>query len=306
MNQHFLLFLKGIAMGAANVIPGVSGGTIAFITGIFEELISSLKSFDITAVKLALRFRVRELAEHVNLWFLATLFAGVGVSLFSLGKLLDWLFTHHPIPVWSFFFGLIVASVYFVSKNIKRWNAASVACFVVGAAAALALAFVKPAEQDGSFLYLILCGMVAMCSMILPGLSGSFVLILMGNYQLVMLQAVPQFRFSILVPFAIGAIAGFVALSHLISFLMRRFHDATLSVLTGFILGSLVIIWPWKSQIFLTDANGELVLKDGEKLVQGYSWHLPNFGAAETWFAIGLMVVGIVVVAILEKSAERR
>ena len=305
MNSHLLLFLKGIAMGAANVIPGVSGGTIAFITGIFEQLIRSLKAFDIAAARLLLHLRFRDFSAHVNLPFLVVLFAGVGVSLLSLGRLLDWLFQTHALLVWSFFFGLILASVYFVSKTIKSWNLASVACFAIGTAAALALAFVKPAAQDASFLYLVICGVVAICSMILPGLSGSFVLILMGNYQLIMLQAVPQFNLRIILPVGIGAAVGFVGLSHLISFLMRRFHDATLSILTGFILGSLVIIWPWKSEVYLTNPAGEFILKEGEKLVQGYSWHLPNLEAT-TWFALALIIVGIVAVAILENSAERR
>ena len=302
--RHYLnLILKGIAMGAANVIPGVSGGTIAFITGIYEELIDSLKSFDLRALSLALRLRVREFVAHVNLRFLVPLFLGIGVSLVTLGKALDWLFTHHPVPVWSFFFGLILASVYFVSKNIKKWRAGTVAAFIVGVALALSLAFMKPAAEDASFLYLTICGIVAICSMLLPGLSGSFVLILMGNYQLIMLQAVPDRNLGVIIPVGIGAMIGFILLSHIISYLLRHHHDNTLSVLTGFILGSLVIIWPWKSEILLLDEQGLPLLKDGEKIVQGYDWLIPSFNHASNWLAVGMMLVGIVAVALLEQGA---
>ncbi len=301
---NFALFLKGIAMGAANVIPGVSGGTIAFVTGIYEELIDSLKSFDTKALKLGLGFKIKELSEHVNLKFLSALFLGIAASLFTLGKLLDWLFTHYPVFIWSFFFGLILASVYFVSKNIKQWKGSTIVAFVIGVVAAVFLAFAKPAEENDSFIYIALCGVVSVCSMILPGLSGSFVLILMGNYQLVMLQAVPNLNVSILIPFAVGGGIGFIALSHAIAYLLKHFHDATLSLLTGFILGSLIVIWPWKAERYLTDDTGELILKKGEKIVQGYQWSLPDLSSGATWLAFIIMLAGVISVALLEKMAK--
>ncbi len=292
-------------MGAANVIPGVSGGTIAFVIGIYEEFIDSLKSFDLKALRLALRFQVMELIKHLNLAFLVPLGLGVLASLLSLGKLLDWLFADYPVFVWSFFFGLILASVYFVSKNIRQWSISAISTFVLGTVAALALAFLKPAEENPAFYYVAICGVVAVCSMILPGLSGSFVLILMGNYQLVMLQAVPNFDLQIILPFAVGGGIGFIILSRAISYLLHNFHDSTLSALTGFILGSLVVIWPWKSEVFLTDDLGAVILKKGEKIVQGYEWFVPSFGETGTLIAIALMVVGIISVALLEKTAQK-
>lgn len=292
-------------MGAANVIPGVSGGTIAFVTGIYEEFIDSLKSFDLKALRLALRFQIMDLIKHLNLGFLVPLGLGVLVSLLSLGKLLDWLFADYPVFVWSFFFGLILASVYFVSKNIRQWSFSSVSTFVLGTVAALALAFLKPAEENPAFYYVAMCGVVAVCSMILPGLSGSFVLILMGNYQLVMLQAVPNFDLQIILPFAVGGGIGFIILSRAISYLLHNFHDSTLSALTGFILGSLVVIWPWKSEVFLTDDLGAIILKKGEKIVQGYEWFVPSFSETGTLIAIALMVAGIIAVALLEKTAQK-
>lgn len=303
MGHSFLVFLKGIAMGAANVIPGVSGGTIAFVTGIYEEFIDSLKSFDLKAVRLAARLQVRELVIHLNLAFLVPLFLGVAASLFSLGILFDWLFSAYPVYVWAFFFGLILASVYYVSRSIRQRSANVVAFFLLGTAAALALAFIKPASEDESFIYVALCGVVAVCSMILPGLSGSFVLILMGNYQLIMLQAVPNLDLAIILPFAIGGAVGFIVLSHVVSYFLRRFHDGTLSTLTGFILGSLVVIWPWKSEVYLRDTQGELLLKDGETIVQGYQWSLPELATPGTWLAFVLIGLGIVAVALLERTA---
>lgn len=319
MGSYIFLFLKGVAMGAANVIPGVSGGTIAFVTGIYEEFIDSLKAFDLKALQLASRFRIKELATHLNLGFLIPLFLGIGASLISLGKLLDWLFTDYPVFVWSFFFGLILASVYFVSKNIRQRSIPVVIAFLLGTAAALLLAFLKPSEENPAFFYIALCGVVAVCSMILPGLSGSFVLILMGNYQLIMLQAVPNTaeaaiaadfqslsaHLQIILPFAIGGAVGFIILSRVISFLLHRCHDTTLSTLTGFILGSLVVIWPWKSEVFLSDETGNLILKKGEKIVQGYDWFIPSFGDSNTLIAIALMIAGVASVALLEKSAGK-
>ncbi|MBK1880554.1 DUF368 domain-containing protein [Pelagicoccus mobilis] len=306
MGSFLFLFLKGVAMGAANVIPGVSGGTIAFVTGIYEEFIDSLKSFDLEALKLASRFKIKELWQHLNLSFLIPLFLGVGISLISLGKLLDWLFIHYPVFVWSFFFGLILASVYYVSKNIRRRTVSVFIAFALGTIAALVLAFLKPAEENPANYYIALCGVVAVCSMILPGLSGSFVLILMGNYQLVMLQAVPNLDIAIILPFAIGGGIGFIILSRVISYLLHHFHDVTLSTLTGFILGSLVVIWPWKSEVYLQNDSGGLILKKGEKIVQGYEWFAPAFDNSGTFIAIGLGVLGVVSVALLEMTAESK
>ena len=301
VKELILVFVKGVAMGAANVIPGVSGGTIAFITGIYDKLIESLKRLDVTAVRLLFQFRLREFANHVNFWFMAALFLGIGISLVSLGKLLKMLFEEYPIEVWALFFGLIVASVYSVGRTIKQWNMGSVGGVIVGTVVAVLLSFLKPAAESQNFIYLMLCGVVAICSMLLPGLSGSFVLILMGNYQLIMLDAVPNGEMAIIIPVAIGALAGFILLSHFISFMLRNFELSTIGVLTGFILGSLLIIWPWKQEVFLTVENGEFLMKDGEKVIQGYERYLPPLDSSQTIIAIVLMVVGGLAVLLLDK-----
>lgn len=304
--EFILLFFKGVAMGAANVIPGVSGGTIAFITGIYDKLIDSLKRLDLKALRLFFTGKCKEFADYINLWFLVFLFLGVGISLVTLGKLLKWFFETYPIEVWAFFFGLIVASVYSVGKAIKQWNASSVGGIALGTTVAVALAFLKPATESTSFIYLILCGVVAICSMLLPGLSGSFVLILMGNYQLIMLTAIPEGDLSIIAPVAIGALVGFIALSHFISFMLKKHEMTTIGTLTGFILGSLLIIWPWKKEVFLKDDTGEFLIKEGEKIVMGYERFLPSISSGQTIMSIILMIVGAALVILLDKFGNSK
>jgi putative membrane protein len=305
LKDYIMLFLKGVGVGAANVIPGVSGGTIAFITNIYEELIHSLKSLDIKTIKMAFSFKWKELSEHINLPFLIVLFAGVGLSLISLGRLLKFLFENHPVYVWAFFFGLILASVYFVGKKINDWKPVVITMLVVGTTLAVIIAFLRPATQNDNFLYLILCGVVAMSSMLLPGLSGSFVLILMGNYELIFLQAVPELDLQILLPTGIGVIIGFVILSRLIAFLLDKFRDGTISLLTGFILGSLLIIWPWKSNVYLTDQAGDFIYKNGARVVQSYDWHLPEL-TGETFLAFAFIVLGFLCVWFIEYLGEKK
>jgi putative membrane protein len=296
MIDYISNLLKGALMGAANVIPGVSGGTMALLTGIFEKLIDSIKSFDVRAVKLGCTFKFKELFEHIDFKFLSAIGIGVVASILSVAKLLEYLFESHALYVWSFFFGLILASVYFVGLKIGKRSVSVVALFLLGTAVAAALAFLEPAEQNASIPYLLVCGAVAMCSMILPGLSGSYVLLLMGNYQLVMIDAVNNFDFKVLVPVGIGAAAGLVAFSRLLSWIFKKFHDQTIALLTGFIFGSLSILWPWKTEIIETF---------GEKSkVVGYDYALPEPNA-ETWIAFAIMVAGIVVIALVETTAGK-
>ncbi|MFW5767783.1 MAG: DUF368 domain-containing protein, partial [Bacteroidota bacterium] len=180
--------LKGMAMGAANVIPGVSGGTIALITGIFERLINAIKSFNLQALKLVLKGDFKGFARHVDFFFLAFVLFGIALAILTIAKLFDYLFEHYPIHIWAFFFGLVMASVYFVARRIEKWNWAVVLNFIIGTAAAISISLLTPAAGNSAVWYVMICGMVAACSMILPGLSGSFVLILMGNYQLIMID----------------------------------------------------------------------------------------------------------------------
>ena len=295
--QSIIPFLKGVAMGAANVIPGVSGGTIALITGIFERLINAIKSFDGEALKLLVRGEFKVFFRHTDFFFLIYLFAGVFAAIVSLARLLDFLFQNYPTLVWSFFFGLVLASVYFVGKTVKKWHTAAIISFLAGAGVAMAISVLTPASENSSFLYLFLCGVVAICSMILPGLSGSFVLVLMGNYQLVMIDAVNNFDLGILLPVGAGAVAGLVVFSRFLSWLLNRFPDSTISLLAGFILGSLGILWPWKSEI--TQQFGDKVK------VIAYDWHLPQFNM-DFALAVTFIILGILSIAITEIWAKKK
>lgn len=297
LKQNLSLLLKGMAMGAANVIPGVSGGTIALITGIFERLINAIKRFNGTAVRLFFTGQWRAFAAHIDLTFLLLVFAGIGLAILSLAKLLDYLFVHYPTLVWAFFFGLVLASVYFVGKTVKKWHSASVLSLLVGAILAGSISVLSPASENSETWYLLICGVLAMCSMILPGLSGSFVLVLLGNYQLVMIQAVSQFQLDILLPVGAGAVVGLLAFSHLLSWLLKRFPDSTIALLTGFILGSLGVLWPWKNA--LTEQFGDKIK------VVGYDYFLPetNFEFA---LALLLFVAGIALIWLTEKSAQHK
>ena len=244
-------------MGAANVIPGVSGGTVAFITGIFETLINALKSFDLEGIQLLMKFRIKDFWAHINGNFLLPLALGVVISVASLAKLLGYLFDNHPVLIWALFFGLILASVYYVGKTVGRWSLGPIFTLLVGLGIAVTIALLKPASENTGLVYLVLCGVVGVCSMIIPGLSGSFVLILMGNYRLILdalsdlVSAGTSLDFGamaspmrIFIPVLVGLVVGLVAFSHFISWLFRRFRDLAVALLTGFVAGSLMIIWP--------------------------------------------------------------
>ncbi|MCK4464939.1 MAG: DUF368 domain-containing protein, partial [Bacteroidales bacterium] len=277
MKEYIALFLKGIGIGAANVIPGVSGGTIALITGIFEKLIHSIKSFDIKAIKLLFAGKFKEFSKHVNLNFLVAVFLGVILSILTLARILSYLFEHYPVYIWAYFFGLILASVYFVGKTIDKVNIPVAVTFIAGTGIAIFISMLNPATENRDIYYLFICGIVAVCSMILPGLSGSFVLILMGNYKLVFIHAVNNFDLKILVPVVLGAGFGLLAFSHLLSWIFQKFKNETIALLTGFILGSLSILWPWKKEVFLTDEAGNLLLKkNGDMIIQGYEKYFPE------------------------------
>ena len=319
-DKPLLTFIKGYAMGAANVIPGVSGGTVAFITGIFETLINALKSFDAAAIKLLLGFKLKEFWEHINGSFLVPLGIGVVTSFATLAKLLGYLFDNHQVAIWALFFGLILASVYYVGKTVGRWAAGPIISFLVGLGIALGIALLNPASANTNFFYLVLCGIIGICSMIIPGLSGSFILILLGNYRLVLdslsqaVSAATSFDLEalwaplmIIIPIGIGCVVGLLAFSRLISWVFREFRDVAIALMTGFVAGSLLIIWPWKRNIYMTDAAGNLILKRGEeKIVQGYDWFMPILADSETWLAIGLIVIGIVLVVVMERLASSR
>jgi putative membrane protein len=290
------LFLKGFAMGTANVIPGVSGGTIAFITGIFERIINCLKSFDMVALRHLKGGKLKDLAKHIDLNFLIVLGLGVAISIFTTARIIQWAYKHHEINTSAVFFGLIAISLYSLAKLVKKWSPANLFSFVVGCAVAVGLAFIEQAGENKDYLYLAVCGAVAMCSMILPGVSGSFVLMLMGNY-LLLLNAINDLRvlhfdkaLPIMIPFGIGAILGVAMFSRFLSWLFKKYHDFSTALVTGFVAGSLYVIWPWKSPILLS----------GVEKAAGYKRYFPDFTSQETWITISFIVAGAVLVVVLE------
>ena len=247
-SRYIILALKGCAMGMADVVPGVSGGTIAFISGIYEELLDSIRSVNATALKLLLRFRLAEFWRHINGRFLLPVLLGIAVAIFSLARLMTYLLVNHPIGIWSFFFGLIVASALLVAKQIGRWDWRTVLAFVVGAVAAWWITVATPAETPNDWWFVMLSGAIAICAMILPGISGAFILLLLGKYQYIM-HAVGEFNIPVIVVFVIGAAAGIISFSHLLSWLLKHRHDVTVAVLMGFMVGSLNKVWPWKETV---------------------------------------------------------
>jgi putative membrane protein len=294
-------FLNGLAMGAANVIPGVSGGTIALITGIYERLINAIKRCDLNAIKMVLTGQIKQVWEYVDGRFLFLLLTGVAISIVTLARLFEYLLEHHERLTMAFFFGLILLSIVYVAQRISAWTPSVWLSLVVGSVVAVGIALLAPASENPAFLYVFVCGVAAISSMILPGLSGSFVLIIMGNYSLV-LSAINTANLSVLLPLALGCGFGLIAFSHLLSWVFKHYENQTLAVMTGFVIGSLVVIWPWK--VTLT----EQVIREGKppkEVVTGYEWLAPNMASADTWMAVGLMVLGAVSIVLLERTASR-
>jgi len=293
-------------MGLANVVPGVSGGTIALLAGIFERFINALKSFDLEALKLLFGFKFKEFAKHTDFLFLVVLLSGEIISIFTAARLLKYLFSfNNGLYVWAFFFGLILASVYYVGKTIKKFNYASVLYAIAGAAIAYGASVLTPATENDNIFYLMFCGALAICDMLLPGISGSYTLILLGNYKLIMIDAVSSFKLGILIPVGIGCVVGFLAFSRFLSWVMKNYGDQTTAVLTGFVFGSLGFIWPWKKPIFAMSNGQEVFNSHGEAIVEGYNKYLPEL-SPDTFIAIGLMVAGIALLCIIEELSKRK
>lgn len=294
MKMYFNLFLKGIAMGVANVIPGVSGGTIALITGIYEELIDSLKSFDKKALKYILSFKINEFIDYTNLYFIIAVFGGSIFSVFSIANLFKFLFSNYPLFIWSFFFGLIIASIFFVGKKINKWDKSSVIALAIGTTIALSFTNISPASENDNLFFVFFCGIIGISGMMLPGLSGSFILILLGNYELLLVKAVADLNIIILTVFFLGSLFGLLSFSHLLSWLLKKYKDQTLAILTGFITGSLAIIWPWK------EVEESIIIGDKEKIID-YQLLIPQELNQENIIAIILMMMGIAIVYAIEK-----
>ena len=248
LKDYGILVLKGMGMGAADVVPGVSGGTIAFIVGIYEELINSIKSVNGSSLKMLFTLKLGDFWKAINGNFLLAIIAGICISVFSLAKLITYLLTTHPVLIWAFFFGLVLSSTYFVSLRIKKWDYKRIIAFIIGAVVAYYITVATPAETPNNLFFIFLCGAIAICAMILPGISGSFILVLLGKYYFIM-EAVKTLDIKILFTFVCGAAIGIISFSNVLSYLLRKFHDITIATLAGFMLGSLNKVWPWKQTV---------------------------------------------------------
>lgn len=301
--NYLMLVLKGIGMGAADVIPGVSGGTIAFITGIYEELIGSIRSFDLTALRKLVRLDLKGFWRHINGGFLFSVLAGIGISIFSLAKVMKYLLETHPIFVWSFFFGLIIASAWLVAREVKKWGVGTIVALIAGTVAAYMITVISPASTPDVWWFIMLSGAIAVCAMILPGISGAFILLLMGKYAYI-IGAVSTLNIPVLLLFVVGAVVGIISFSHLLSWLLAKHHGMTVALLTGFMVGSLNKIWPWKQTLeTYTDSHGAVQPLVERNILPGAFSEIHSGEPALLGWAIFFMAVGFGLIWGIEKAA---
>ena len=297
--QYVLVTLKGMAMGAADVVPGVSGGTIAFISGIYEELITSINNVNLSLFKTWKKHGFKAAWTQLNGNFLLALFLGIFISLFSLATLVSWLLENEPVLLWSFFFGLVAASVIFVGQQIEQWNAGAIIALVVGAVVAYFVTTLPPSGNSDSLPYLFLSGALAVCAMILPGISGAFILVLLGSYKTI-LDAVHERNITLIAIVGAGAIFGLLSFAKLLKWMFNNHKNITLAVLTGFILGSLNKIWPWK-RILETRTIGEKQIIIDEN-VSPFAFEGDN----QLIYALIAAIIGFSLIFILERTASKK
>ncbi len=297
LKSYLGIALRGVCMGSADVVPGVSGGTMALITGIYEELILSIRSFDARALRLLIGFRIKALLAYVRWPFLCALLMGILLAIFSLSRAITYLLENEPVLLWSFFFGLVLASVYTVGKRIPQWHWHALLGAVGAALGAYFLVGLVPVEMPHGPPYIFCSAVIAICAMILPGISGSFVLVLLGQYAYI-LNAVNTRDLFVIALFGAGAAVGLMAFSRVLGWFFRRYHDLTIALLTGLMLGSLRKIWPWKETIE-TRIN-----RRGEEVPLVQANVLPEAWAGEAMGALALALFGLALVLVLERLAK--
>ena len=299
------IFLKGVAMGGADVVPGVSGGTIAFITGIYERLLKAISSFDADALQHLLKFRWKALWQHVDGAFLTALLSGILLSILTLAKVIHYLLDHHPIQLWSFFFGLVIIASYMVAKEITEWNGRVIIAGIAGIAIAFFITQATPAETPTGLWFIFLSGALAICAMILPGISGSFILLILGKYAYI-LEAVNERDLAVIAVFAIGCVIGLLSFSRLISWLLDRYYNTAIALLAGFMVGSLNKIWPWKEVVSTRmNSDGEEVPFITQNVLPGQYTEVmgePSYLGQ----AILFMIIGLGIVLVLDRVAARQ
>jgi len=321
------LVIKGLAMGAANKVPGVSGGLVAFVAGFYEEFIYSLQKINRKALALLINGRFNSFYRYTNGGFLSLLILGMVVSYFSVSKILDYLIINFELYVWCVFFGMIIGSVYYISKDFKEWCLKSYIALLLGIIIGLGISFLDPATENDNLLFVFFCGIISVSGMTLPGFSGSFILILMGNYVLLLVDSVNalfdtfyeifngDFSFAdnpirihmlkVLGVFTIGSMTGLVTFSHILNYVLKHYKNITISLLTGFIIGSLGVVWPWKKTIYKTAEDGTFLSDSiGGKVIENYERYLPEMNI-DTYKATGFILLGFLVVLILEWYGQK-
>lgn len=296
------LSLRGLCMGAADVIPGVSGGTIALITGIYAELIQAIRSIDTAMLKKLLKGDLKGALGHIHIRFLVSLLLGIGIAIISLARLMNFLLHHHPVYTWSLFFGLIAASILVVGRQVKNWRSSAGLSFIAGAAVAVIIVNLVPVATPEKFWFIFLCGIIAICAMILPGISGAFILLILGKYEFITATLKNPFLFQnllIITVFGIGCMIGLLLFSRVLNYFLQKFHNLTMSFLTGLMSGSIIKIWPWKEILETRIIRGK-VHTIAERNI------LPDVIDGEVVFAIVLAIIGFTAVLVIEGLSRKR
>jgi len=326
--DKFFLFIKGLSMGAANKVPGVSGGTVSFVLGFYEEMIYSFRKINYKAFLLLINGRFKSFYNYVNATFLLLVFGGSMFSYFSISLVLDYLISNYELFVWSSFFGMILGSIYYISKDFNDWRPINILSILIGISLGVAISFMNPAKENDNLWFVFACGIIGVSGMTLPGLSGSFILILLGNYVLLLVDSVTMiyktlievlsgdFSFvdnvermryiKIMSSFTGGSAFGLIFTSYILGYVLKRWHQIVTAIIIGFITGSLGIVWPWKKEIYKIENGKELIDIHGNKVIENFQRYFPDFSQQQTWTAIVFIFVGLGVILLLDKYGTER
>jgi len=326
--DKFFLFLKGLSMGAANKVPGVSGGTVSFVLGFYEEMIYSFRKINYKAFLLLINGRFKSFYVYTNATFLLLVFGGSMFSYFSVSLILDYLLQQYELYVWSSFFGMILGSIYYISKDFNDWRTRNIVSLVLGIVLGVAISFMSPAKENDNLWFVFVCGIIGVSGMTLPGLSGSFILILLGNYVLLLVDSVTMlyktfaeiftgdFSFmdneerirylKIIASFTVGSAFGLVFTSHILGYVLKRWHQIVTAIIIGFITGSLGIVWPWKKEIYKIENGETLIDANGNKVIENFQRYFPSFSEQETWLAILYIIVGLGIILLIDRYGTER
>ena len=320
--DKLILFFKGIIMGAANKVPGVSGGTVSFVLGFYEELIYSFQKFNLKAFKLILNGRFKSFLKYTNFQFICIIILGSVFSYFSVSLILDFFLKNFELYVWSWFFGMIIGSLYYIAKDFGDWSFKKIIFVIIGILIVLGISFLTHVKENDNIWFVFICCIIGVSGMTLPGLSGSFILILLGNYVLLLVDSVNvlsgvikdilSFNFDffkdplkiyylkIIGVFTAGSAFGLVSLSHVLGYVLKRWHQLVTAIIIGFIAGSLGIVWPWKEKIFKIE-NQKLILdQQGNQVIENYQRYFPEINDLTTWFAIFYIFLGISLILVID------